>query len=340
MWSLLGQAANFVLRIASMVIVARLVTPEHFGLVGMVTAFTGVLGLFRDAGLPQATIQQERLTPDDLSTLFWINLAVGTALAIIACIGAPALASFYSEPRLLWITIAISSAFFFSGASAQHKAILQREMRFGALMVVELAGLVVSIVAGVLAAFAGWGYWALVVMAVSLPAAVLVGTLLVTRWLPGRPRRGAGVERMVRYGGMITLNSVVVYLAYNVDKVLLGRFWGAEALGTYGRAYQLVSLPTDNLNSTINWVMFPVISRLQNDLPRQRAYFLMGYELFLWVAMPVTLACALFSADIVRVLLGTQWDSAIPLFTALAPTVLAFALFNPFGTLMQASGHA
>src|SRR5207302_9748284 len=142
---------------------------------------------------------------------------------------------------------------------------------------------------------------------------------------------------MLWFGGTVTLNNVVVYLAYNVDKVLLGRFWGAEALGVYGRAYQLINLPTENLNSTIGLVAFPALSRVQNDPVRLKSYFLKGYSLFLSLVLPITVACGLFAEDIIRVFLGAQWHEAARIFRLLAPTILAFAVVHPCGWLMQAT---
>jgi PST family polysaccharide transporter len=333
-----AQVANLVLRIGSMVILARLVTPESFGLVGMVAALIGFLGLFRDAGLSQATIQRATITAQQTSALFWINFAIGLGLALFCATIAPAVALFYGDDRLLWITVALGLSFVFSGASAQHRALLQREMRLGTLAGVELFASAASVLIGIAMAAIGMGYWALVAMAVSAPAIGLVGMWGVTGWIPGMPRRGSGVGPMLHYGGLLTLNGVVVYVAYNLDKVLLGRVWGAEVLGTYGRAYQLISIPTENLHSTIGLVMFPALSRVQDDPARLRSYFLKGYGLFLSVVMPITVASALFADLIVRVLLGPQWSAAVSVFQLLAPTILALALINPMAYLMQATG--
>jgi len=338
--SVLGQAASFLLRTGSMVVIARLVTPEEFGIVGMVTAVTGFLGLFRDVGLSMATVQRESITHAQTSTLFWINVAVGGILTALCVAIAPILTVFYREPRLLWVTIATGLGFLFYGVSAQHRALLQREMRFGALALVEILALVASIGTGIGMAFAGMGYWALVAMATILPAVAAVGTWVASGWVPGRPQRGAGVRSMLHYGGVITLNSLVVYFVYNADKILLGRIWGAKELGIYGRGYQLINLPTESLNSVIGSVMFPALSRVQNDPARLRNYFLKGYGLFLALVLPITAACGLFAEDIVLVLLGRQWTSAVPVFRFLAPTILAFALINPLAWLMQATGRA
>lgn len=339
LFSVIGQGATVFLRTGSMIVIARLVTPEQFGLVGMVTAFTGFLALFRDVGLSMATIQRPTITHEQTSTLFWINLAAGALLTALCLAMAPVLAVFYKEPRLLWVTVALGAGFLFYGASAQHRALLQRKMYFGRLVLVDTVSLLLSIVGAIAAAMAGMGYWALVIMAISQPVMGAVGTWFAAGWVPGRPTRGSGVRSMMRFGGVITLNSFIVYLAYNAEKILLGRFWGAEVLGIYGRAYQLINLPTENLNTVMGQVMFPALSRIQDDPARFRTYFLKGYGLFLAMVLPVTVACALFADDIVRVLLGPQWTSTVPVFRLLAPTILAFALINPMAWLMQASGR-
>jgi len=179
-----------------------------------------------------------------------------------------------------------------------------------------------------------------VIMNVVQPLVSMFGTWLATRWIPGMPQRRSGIRSMLWFGSTITLNSVIVYVAYNVDKVLLGRFWGAEALGVYGRAYQLVNLPTENLNSTVGLVAFPALSRVQNDPVRLKNYFLKGYSLFLSLVMPITVGCLLFSEDIIRVFLGPKWHEAAAIFRLMAPTILVFALINPLAWLMLASGHA
>ena len=155
-------------------------------------------------------------------------------------------------------------------------------------------------------AFGGFGYWSLVAMTLVSPAVFTVCSWLVTAWVPSAPRRGVGIRSMMRFGGTITLNSLVVYVAYNLEKVLLGRFWGADASGIYGRAYQLISIPTDNLNGAVGGVAFSALSRLQDDPQRLRAYFLRSYSLVLAFTIPITIAFGLFAQDIVWVVLGPK----------------------------------
>lgn len=323
-----------------MMILARLLTPHDFGLVGMVTACTGFVALFQDAGLSLAAIQRGSITHEQISTLFWLNILVGIALALICAGMAPVLSAFYHEPRLFWLTVAVGSSFLFYGVGAQHRAMLQRAMRFGTLTIIDISSLLVSTCLGIGIALAGFGYWAVVCTIVAPVALNLFGLWTATGWRPGLPRRGCGVGSMVKYGGTITLNSVIVYFCYNIDKILLGRFWGADVLGLYGRAYTLINLPTQTLNSTMSIVALPALARLQNEPKRLKNYFLKGYGLFLSLAIPIAIACAAFAEDIIHVFLGAKWDATVPIFRLLTPMTFAFALFNPFGWFLMATGRA
>ena len=145
---------------------------------------------------------------------------------------------------------------------------------------------------------------------------------------------------MLHIGGIVTLNNLVVYLASNVEKILLGRFWGAEALGLYGRAYQLANLPVQQLNSSIGTVAFSALSRTQGDLERLRRSFLRVYSVVISMTIPVSISCALFADEIVRIVLGPKWMGAAAVLRLLAPTVLAFALVDPLGWFLQATGRS
>ena len=319
-------------------VLARLLGPKDFGLVGMVTAFTGILTLFRDFGLSSAAIQRTHVSDEQISTLFWINIFVGMLLGLLAVVGAPIIAAFYHEPRLVGVTAVLALGFLFNAAGVQHSVLLQRQMRFTALAVINTVGLIAGTAVGIGGARAGYGYWALVGMTLTIPLISTVGFWLTTAWVPGKPHRQTGIRSMLRFGGTVTLNGLVSYLANNVEKVLLGRFWGVDALGIYGRAYQLVNIPTDNLNFAAGEVAFSALSRLQDDPSRLKRYFLAGYSVVLALTFPMTVACALFADDMIFVVLGPKWSAAAPIFRLLAPTILVFAIANPLFWLLSSLG--
>ena len=333
-----AQGGNFLIRMGSVMVLSRMLGPTDFGLVGMVTAFTGILFLFRDFGLSTATVQREKVTDEQRSTLFWINVLVGAVLAVLTLVCAPVVVRIYHEPRLLQITMVLSLGFLFNALGVQHSALLQRELRFTALAVINITALVVSTLAAISIAKLGFAYWALVAMALTLPLATTVGVWIAAAWIPGKPRHTEEVLSMMRFGGTLTLNSMVTYVAYNLEKVLLGRFWGAAVIGLYGRAYQLINIPTDNLNQSVGEVAFSALSRLQNDRPRFRNYFLKGYSVVLAMSIPITIMCAFFADDIIHVLLGPKWNAVAPIFRLLAPTILVVAMINPLAWVMFALG--
>jgi O-antigen/teichoic acid export membrane protein len=335
---LCAQGANFALRLGSLMMLARLLSPNDFGLVGMVTAFTGILTLFRDFGLSSAAVQHTTVTEEQFSTLFWINVVLGALLGLIVLVMAPAIAGFYHQPQLFAITAVLATGFLFNAAGTQHSALLQRQMRFTALATINVFSLAVGSAVAIVGARFGYGYWALVAMTLTPPVIATIGFWLISGWIPGRPCRAAGIRSLMHFGGAITFTSLLVYIGYNAEKVLIGRFWGADAIGIYGRAYQLVSIPTDNLNSAVGEVAFSALSRLQHDRVRLKSYFLKGFSLVLGLTLPITVACALFADDVVVVLLGPQWNDAATIVRLLAPTVAIFAIINPLGWLIFAIG--
>ena len=336
---LMGQGIGALMRLAFMVVLARLLDPREFGLVAMATAITGLLAMFASAGLSSAAVQARSISGQQISTLFWVNMLIGVVFAILCCALAPVLVRFYDEPRLFWLTILLAPGFLLSAASVQHLAILQRDMRYATLTVVESAGQLLGLVTGVTLALAGYRYWALVGATFASQLGVTSGLWATARWLPGRPGRIGSIVPLLRVGGTITLHTLVTYVGYNLEKILLGRFWGAEALGNYGRAYQLISVPIDNLNSAFGGVAFSALARLQDDPVRLRHYFIHGYSLVISITVPLTLFLGFFADQIFLVLFGPKWLEAAAIFRLMTPTVLIFSLINPFGWLLFATGR-
>jgi O-antigen/teichoic acid export membrane protein len=338
--ALSAQGARFVLQTATTMVLARLLSPNDFGLQGMVVVLTGFLALFGDAGLGTATVQRPELTHEQASTLFWINVAVGAILAIICVALAPLLAGFYKEPRLYWIAVVSGAMFIFNGLAVQHGALLQRGMRFVTLAKINVLSLAASSATGVIMALLGCRYWSLVGMVASSSIVGAAAVWFAVPWVPGPPRRSSGIGSMLHFGGLATCNSFVVFLAWNAEKLLLGRFWGADALGLYGRAFQLVTLPVNQLNGAVTGVAFPALSRIQHDAERLASSFLRGYSFLISLTIPVTIISALFAEEIVQIVLGTKWMDAAPIFRLLAPVALVFAVANPLSWLVISTGRA
>jgi O-antigen/teichoic acid export membrane protein len=337
-YKLFGLGATTIVRVCYLAILARQLSPNDFGLVAMVTVVTGLFEIFSSAGLAWATIQKTEITDQQISQLFWVNVLVGVVLALLCASSAPLLTRFYQEPQLFWIVIALAPGFLLTAAGVQHSALLQRDLRHSTVTAIETLSQFASAGLGVALALVGCGYWALVFALIAGPAINTAGCWVCTRWLPGRPRSGVEIRSLLGFGGTLTVNSLVVYLGYNLEKVILGRFWGADVLGLYTRAVQLANLPVTSLNSAIGGVAFSVLSRLQDDPARFRSYFLRAFSLVNTVTVPATMFSAVFADEIVWLILSPKWLEASIIFRLITPTILVFGVINPLAWILLSTG--
>ncbi len=331
--TLVAQVAKFILRTASTIILARLLTPLDYGLLGMVTVVVGFLDQFRDLGLSLATIQRSEVNHRQVSTLFWINLGISAVLMVVTWLLAPGLAWFYQEPRLTRITIFLGMGFIFGGLSVQHQALLRRQMRFGALAAIEITSMLVSVGVALIAAQYGAGYWSLVILQLIQVIVTAVGVWVLCGWRPGSPVRNAGVRSMLAFGGNFTGFSMVNYLARNFDNVIIGWRLGAGPLGLYAKAYQLLLLPIEQISLPLRNVAIPTLCRLQNEPERYRSYYHKAILVMVTLGMPIIAFCFITADNLIVTLLGSQWTEAVPIFQ-----VLSVAAF--LGTFNMAAGWA
>jgi O-antigen/teichoic acid export membrane protein len=334
-----AQAVKFVLQTASTMVLARLLTPADFGLVAMVVVFTSLIGLFRDLGLSMATVQRAEITHRQVSTLFWINVVASLVLTAI-CIGlAPFVARFYGQPELVWIMVAIAGTYVFGGLSAQHTALLRRQMRFRALAAIDVGAMAVGIALSILVAWFGGGYWALVAMIAGQAIATTVLCFICSGWRPGWWHFDAAVVEMLWFGANLTGSSLVHFFSRNTDNLLIGRFWGAIELGIYSRAYALLLLPLQQINRPLAAVVIPVLSRLQGHPEQFRRYYLRVVQIIAYVSMPLVVLLAVLAEEVVAVVLGDQWLDAAVLFQIFAALVFIQNVAATTGWLLASLGR-
>lgn len=316
--TLTSQGAKFAINLASTVILARLLAPRDFGLLAMVWAFVSVLRMFKDAGLSTATVQREGITQAQVSNLFWINVAVSGALALILAASAPVIAWFYGEPHLIAMTIWLSTTFLLNGSTVQHQALMQRQMRFVPLAVIEVGSMAASLLAGVLMAWWGCGYWSLVGMNLAREGVAFALTWSLSTWRPQWPRRHSGTRSLLSFGVNMTAGSALYVFSRGVDSVLIGRCYGADSVGLYSRALALLMRPLDQFLLPVGSVFMPTLSRLQGQPERYRRVFLDLYKGMAWVGFILGGLFLPLSRPVTLVLLGPKWESAAVIFRCFA----------------------
>ncbi len=321
--TMLAQVGKFAFQIINMVVLARLLSPDDFGLVGMVTSLVGFLTIFKDLGLSAATIQRPEITHAQVSTLFWVNAGFGLLLAVLTLAIAPLVTTFYNEPRLFVVTCTLAAGFVASGLSVQHQALLRRQMLFGTIMKIDLLALGCGTAAAVITGWLGYGYWALVWLQLTLMLVTTVASWIACGWRPGGWHRECGVREMLGLGGGLAAFRMVNYWIQNVDNVLIGRFWGTQQLGFYMRAYQLLVMPLSQINLPIGEVTIPALSRMTDTAERYRDAYGKVLQMVLLLTLPVIVVTVGAADWVIEVVLGKQWISAAGIFMWLG--IMAFA---------------
>jgi O-antigen/teichoic acid export membrane protein len=338
--TLLAQGGKLALQMISMTVLARLLTPADYGLVGMVTVVTGFVALFNDLGLSTATIQKAQINHQQISTLFWVNVTAGVLIALVVAALAPVVAWFYAEPRLTILMGISAGLFLLAGFTVQHQALLRRQMRLGALAIIEILSLLFGALAAVLAALLGAGYWSLIVMSFAGTMGGILGVWWACRWWPGLPARRSGVRRMLGFGANLTGFHVLNYFARNLDNVLIGKVWGAEALGFYAKAHGLLMLPLTQITGPVAAAAILTLSRVAEEPARYRTYYLKCLSLITLVTMPLAVFLMVMSSEVIYVVLGPQWSEAARIFMFLGIAALWQPIAHSTGWLLVSQGRA
>lgn len=327
--SISGQAIQLLFYFSAIAILARLLTPQDFGLVTMVTTITSLLWVFNDAGLSTATIQREGITHAQVSNLFWTNVALGGAISLLLAALAPAIAWFYREPRLVSVTLALCVTFVLTTVAVQHLALIKRQMRFKIIAAIQVSAAAAGMLVGVGMAWFNCGYWSLVGMQLATPLVSLVLAWSFSRWRPQLPARDSGTRSLLHFGAHLTAGNLLWSFARGSDGLLIGRVYGSEALGFYSRAAALLARPVDRIIAPIEAVFIPTLARLQSQPDRYRSVMMRAYGL---VAMAAFLFAGLLlplAHPITVAVLGAKWEKTAPILAAFAMA----ALYQPIASV-------
>jgi O-antigen/teichoic acid export membrane protein len=313
-----GQGFRILIQLASVVIMARLLPPADHGLFAMVMSVAGIAEVFRDFGLSQAAVQAPVLTTEQRSNLFWINAAIGAALAVLVFLSSWGIAAFYGQAELVPLAQVASLTFLLNGLATQFRASLSRGLRFRALAVTDVVAAAVGLGIGVAAALAGTGPMAFVAQLLATAFTTLVLVAVLAGWLPGLARRGVDMGGFIRFGWNMVATQIVTYVGNNIDSVIIGARYGAAPLGVYNRAYQLVMRTANQLRAPMTSVSVPVLSRLQGEGARYWAFVRVG-QVGLGYTVVVALAFVIGGAvPLTALLLGPRWSEAAPVLSILA----------------------
>jgi len=310
-----SQVSVYGIQMIGVIILARLLTPDDFGLIAMVMAFFVIFKMFRNLGLTDATIQKDEINHKQISTLFWINIAFSLVVTLFFMSLSPLIAWFYKQPSLKLITIVISLDFIFGGISTQHRALLKRNLQMYRITAIQVGGTFISFTTAIVFAWKGYGYWALVARHVVYAMLEAVGAWMFCRWRPGLPAFGTGVRPMLRFGVNMLGNFSISTFTQNLDKILIGWCYGTQSLGYYHKAYHLFMAPAQQLSYPLTSVAVTTLSRLSNEHEKYRRYYLNAFSMLAFVGFPISSILTIMGSDIILLLLGPQWTRSSEIFS-------------------------
>jgi len=338
-WTGIARIGQQLVYFLSTTFLARLLPATAYGLLGMATVVIGFITIFKDLGTSAAIIQHQKLTEELTSSVFWINVLFGILAAALLLAAAPLLAIFYREPQVIGVIRVLSLSFVISGLGIVHQSLLTRQMAFNRLALIEFTSSVGAAIVGIGFAVAGAGVWSLV--AVSLVNTAL-GTLLLWLFSPWRPQRilhWAELRSISAYSLNLSGFNIINYFSRNADNLLIGRYLGAQQLGYYSVAYNLMLYPIQNISWVLGRVLFPAFAQIQHDNVRFRQAYLRVCAVIAAITFPLMLGMLVTAKPLVSAILGLKWLPIIPLVMILAPLGMIQSIITTVGHIYMVKGR-
>ena len=336
--SMVAQGVNVVVQVVSTIVLARLLLPEDFGLVTMVSAVVGFASIFVDLGTRDAVAQRGRVTEGEVSALFWITLGVGLVLTIITVFSAPLIARFYEEPRLGLIAITLSLTFALPALYFQQYGLMRRAMMFRTLAFIDVGGNLLATAVAIIIAFQGYGYWALVWKPVLTVLFTGLGVWISCGWWPRYPTFTTGVKELLGFGLNITGFTIADYAARAADRIALGYTAGPRELGFYQNAF-LVYDNALNVCAPLHNVATSALSKLRADTAALKRAWSTALSSLTYFAAPAFAILAVTGHDLVVLVLGSKWEEAGAILSVLALRGPAHVVERTLGWLHVTAGR-
>lgn len=335
----LAQAVKLATQFGSVFLLSRLLSPVDFGVFAMVMPIVAFVMLIQDFGLSGAIVAAKTLDHAQETTLFWLNLAAASVLAVALVAAAPLIAHFYRSPAVLWPTVALAGSVFLSGLATLQFSLLVRNLKFGAMAVADIAGALAGLAIPVAIAWSHPSPWALIASVFANMIAGLACAWSVTRWLPGRPAPLARIKSLLAFGGGLSGATFAHFVARNADNVLIGRYLGAVPLGFYDRAYKLLLFPLQQVVSPLSRVVVPVLVRLSDEPGRYATAYRRALDLILIIAMPGMMVVLIMADTLIVFVMGPVWLPVVPIFRWLGLVGLTVPLSQTLPWLLMSQGR-
>ena len=302
-----GQGITFVVGI----ILARLLSPREFGLIGMITVFIAVSESFINSGFSSALIRKKDCTDTDFSTVFFFNLTVGILFFLLLFFSAPAISSFFNEPELTAILQVLGIVLIIDSLTLIQRTILTKRIDFKLQAKISMIASIGSGVVSITMAFYGLGVWALVAQRIVKQGLNSLFLWLWNRWKPLLVFSKESFKELFGFGSKLLISGLIDTIYRNVYYLIIGKFFSAQELGFYTKANEFKNLPSQNFNYIISRVTYPVLSTLQDDIPRLKNNYQKLIRSVMFITFILMLGMAAVAEPMIHTLIGAKWEPAI-----------------------------
>lgn len=339
-WSALEISARYGVQFVVVLALARLLSPGDFGLIAMLLVFTSIGTILVDAGFGTALIQRQTTSPDDETTVFWLNTAIGMTLFAALWFGAPAIAGFYGQPALVPLTRLVAFVLPISALSAVPDATLTQQLAFKARAKAQVAGALCSALIALVLAWSGYGVWSLAWQAITAAGVRAAMLWIYSGWRPIGRFRWASFHSLVGFGGYMLLSSLLDAISLRLQSLLIGVMFEPRALGYYTLAQSAQSAPTSFMGAILNRVGLPVFAAVGSNPAKLAAALRLSLRAALFIFVPCMTGMALMAGPLIELLYGQRWNAAAPILTLLALSSAFWPLHVLNLAALSAQGHS
>jgi O-antigen/teichoic acid export membrane protein len=312
-WSLVERFGNQGIQFVIGLILARLLLPEDYGLIGMILVFISFAQVFVEGGFPSALIRKSEPSASDYSTVFWFNLIAAFLCYAVLFLTAPFIAIFFEEPKLVELTRVVGLNIVINSIGIIQRTILSKDLNFKSQAKINLTSIILSGGIGVICAFKGLGVWSLVIQNLLRNIFTSAALWISSKWRPSFLFSKTSFKELFSFGSKLLFSSLINAVSENLFSLIIGKLYNAKSLGFYTRANQFQKLPVSSIYGAIGVVSYPVLSELQNDQAKLKEGYKSMIRMIAFILFPIMAILAAISEAMIHVVLTNKWLPSVPI---------------------------
>jgi teichuronic acid exporter len=338
-WTFIEQFGSKAINFIVQIILARLIAPEEFGLLGMILVFSAIGNSLSDSGMTQSLIRSDNPDEEDFSTVFTLNLCLSLFLYLVFYFSAPFISDFYDQPRLTGLIRAYCLVIIISSLFVIQKARLTYDLNFKSQMRAELPALFISGFIGIAFAYNGYGVWALIYMQIISGLSLALIYFYQTRWIPTFKISRIKLREHLNFGYKLAISGIISRVIKNIFPMVIGKYFSAAMVGYYTRAFTMKELPVLTISNTLDKVVYPLLAKIKNNEDQLKKAYQKIQILSLFVLSTIMLLLILTAHPLFGLLLGEEWLPAVPFFQLLCITGIFYPINKYNANLLKVKGR-